>query len=101
MILKRNWIGKNILTNLLLISNSLCYDKITLEDKIKKGLKDLEINEKYAQIKSFYEKFIDVLNDQLAKNTEQNMIIKFQLKAIMDTEERNENNVSDYIEYLQ
>lgn len=57
----------------------------------------MEINDKYAQIKSFYEKFIEVLNDQLVKNTEQNMIIKFELKSILDTEERNENNVCAYI----
>lgn len=57
----------------------------------------MEINDKYAQIKSFYEKFIEVLNDQLVKNTEQNMIIKFELKSILDTEERNENNVCTYI----
>ena len=58
------------------------YDKINLEERIKQGIKSTEINEKYSQIKNFYEKFIDVLNEKLVENTEQNMMIKFKLKEL-------------------
>ena len=70
------------------------YDKINLEERIKQGYKSTEINEKYAQIKNFYEKFIDVLNEKLVENTEQNMIIKFKLKELLESTHQNSANIS-------
>ena len=70
------------------------YDKINLEERIKQGIKSTEINEKYSQIKNFYEKFIDVLNEKLVENTEQNMMIKFKLKELLESTHQNSANIS-------
>ena len=59
----------------------LYFDKITLEERIKKGVKDSEINEKYTIIRTFYEKFIELINDKLVENIEQNLILKFNIKS--------------------
>ena len=89
-ILKRNLISKNNIYN----KYSLYYDKINLEERIKQGIKSTEINEKYSQIKNFYEKFIDVLNEKLVENTEQNMMIKFKLKELLESTHQNSANIS-------
>ena len=72
----------------------LYFDKITLEEQIKKGSKDTEINEKYTIVRTFYEKFIELINDKLIENIEQNMILKFNLKEILDLNETNNKNLT-------
>ena len=81
--------------------NILYYDKINLEEKMKNGLQTLEINEIYTQIKNFYEKFINALNEKLAENTEQNMIIKFHLKELFETNQQNSKNLNSVDELLK
>ena len=73
----------------------LYFDKITLEEQIKKGSKDTEINEKYTIVRTFYEKFIELINDKLIENIEQNMILKFNLKEILDLNETNNKNLTN------
>ena len=79
----------------------LYYDKINLEEKMKNGLQTLEISEMYLQIKNFYEKFINALNEKLAENTEQNMIIKFHLKELFETNQQNSKNLNSVDELLK
>lgn len=73
---------------------ALYFDKINLEDRIKKGVKALEINEKYTVIRTLYEKFIELINDKLIENIEQNMILKFNYKEILELNEANFRNVN-------
>ena len=79
----------------------LYYDKINLEEKMKNGLQTLEISEMYIQIKNFYEKFINTLNEKMAENTEQNMIIKFHLKELFETNQQNSKNLNSVDELLK
>ena len=79
----------------------LYYDKINLEEKMKNGLQTLEINEIYTQIKNFYEKFIKTLNEKLAENIEQNMIIKFNLKELLETNQQNSKNLNSVEQLLK
>ena len=79
----------------------LYYDKINLEEKMKNGLQTLEINEIYTQIKNFYEKFIKTLNEKLAENIEQNMIIKFNLKELLETNQQNSKNLNSVDQLLK
>ena len=76
----------------------LYFDKIALEDKIRKGIKDTEINEKYNIIRTFYEKFIELINDKLIENIEQNLILKFNLKEILELNEANNLNLKKSLE---
>ena len=76
----------------------LYFDKIALEDKIRKGIKDTEINEKYNIIRTFYEKFIELINDKLIENIEQNLILKFNLKEILELNETNNSNLNKSLE---
>ena len=78
----------------------LYFDKIALEDKIRKGIKDTEINEKYNIIRTFYEKFIELINDKLIENIEQNLILKFNLKEILELNENNNSNLNKSLEQL-
>jgi hypothetical protein len=78
----------------------LYFDKITLEERIKKGIKDSEINEKYTIIRTFYEKFIELINDKLVENIEQNLILKFNLKEILDLNEVNNTNLKHFYNML-
>ena len=78
----------------------LYFDKITLEERIKKGVKDSEINEKYTIIRTFYEKFIELINDKLVENIEQNLILKFNLKEILDLNEINNTNLKNFYNML-
>ena len=80
---------------------SLYYDKIKLEEKIKQGVKDTEINEKYAQIKNFYQKFIDELNDKLVENTEENMMIKFNIKEVLESLQQSSENLRSVNELIK
>lgn len=79
----------------------LYFDKMTLEEQIKNGSKDTEINEKYTIVRTFYEKFIELINDKLIENIEQNMILKFNLKEILDLNETNNTNLSTSYEMLK
>ena len=76
----------------------LYFDKIGLEEKIKNGIKDTEINEKYNIIRTFYEKFIELINDKLIENIEQNLILKFNLKEILELNESNNLNLNKKLE---
>ena len=68
---------------------------------MKNGLQTLEISEMYIQIKNFYEKFINTLNEKMAENTEQNMIIKFHLKELFETNQQNSKNLNSVDELLK
>ena len=81
--------------------NCLYYDKVHLEEQLKHGVKTTEITEKYTQIKHFYERFIDILNEKLIENTEQNMTIKFKLKELLESTEQNNSNLTSVQSFLQ
>ncbi len=52
-----------------------------------------DINQKYNQIKTIYEKFLEKINDKLIENIEQNIIYKFNMKEILDLNQNNNNQV--------
>ena len=68
-------------------------DKVMIEDLLEKGKNNNNVNEKYKQIKSCYEKYLLYINEKLIQNIEESMIIKFNLKEILDLNQANENNV--------
>ena len=69
-------------------------DKIIIEDLIETGKNnDSLITEKYKMIKTCYEKYLDYLNDKLIQNIEESMILKFNLKEILDLNLSNNENV--------
>ena len=51
------------------------------------------VKEKYKQIKSCYEKYLEYINEKLIHNIEESMMIKYNLKEILDLNQENENNV--------
>ena len=67
-----------------------------LEEQIEKGNEDKIVAEKYKLIKSCYEKYLEIINDKLVENIEQNMILKFNMKEIM---ELNETNIT-HVKYI-
>ena len=70
-------------------------DKILIENLIEKGNNnDKNVTEKYKMIKSCYEKYLDYINDKLIQNIEESMILKFNLKEILDLNIANNSNVS-------
>lgn len=46
--------------------------------------KDSNISDKYTIIKSFYEKYLEMINERIIENIEQNMILKFNLKELLE-----------------
>jgi hypothetical protein len=72
---------------------SLQSNKIYLEEQIEKGANDKVIAEKYMLIKSCYEKYLEIINDKLVENIEQNMILKFNMKEIVELNETNLTHV--------
>ena len=64
-----------------------------MEEQIEKGANDKVIAEKYMLIKSCYEKYLEIINDKLVENIEQNMILKFNMKEIVELNETNLTHV--------
>lgn len=64
-----------------------------LEEFIEKGSLDQSLREKYNLIKKFYEKYLELINDKLVENIEQNMILKFNMKEILDLNHTNNHHV--------
>ena len=73
--------------------SSLYFDKISLEEKILREAYDSTTNEKYTIVKMFYEKYIEMVNEKLIENIEHNMILKFNLKEILELNQINNINV--------
>jgi len=70
-------------------------DKIFIEELLEKGkTTNSLVAEKYKIIKNCYEKYLDYINEKLIQNIEESMILKFNLKEILDLNLANENNVS-------
>ena len=72
---------------------SLQINKLDLEEQIEKGAGDKVIAEKYKLIKSCYEKYLEIINDKLVENIEQNMILKFNMKEIIELNDTNLSHV--------
>ena len=68
-------------------------NKQYLEEQIEKGTSDKVVAEKYMLIKSCYEKYLEIINDKLVDNIEQNMILKFNMKEIIELNETNLTHV--------
>jgi hypothetical protein len=64
-----------------------------MEDQLKRGNKDSNLNERYIIIKSFYERYIELINDKMIENIEQNMMLKFNLREILELNHANSNTV--------
>lgn len=77
-------------------NHSLYFDKISLEEKIMRGVVDSSTNEKYSIVKMFYEKYIELINEKLIENIENNLILKFNLKEILELNQVNNLNVKFY-----
>ena len=69
------------------------YDKIFLEEQIDKGVNDEETTNKYIIIKSYYEKYLEIINDKMVDNIEQNLILNFNLKEINELNENNQQQL--------
>jgi hypothetical protein len=80
--------------------DNLQNDKQILEDYLEKSkYVDKSINDKYNLIKLFHQKYLELINDKLIENIEQNMILKFNMKEILDL--NNTNNQHMNILYSQ
>jgi len=65
-----------------------------IEELLEKGSRsNSQIAEKYKIIKNCYEKYLDYINEKLIQNIEESMILKFNLKEILDLNLANQNNV--------
>ncbi len=80
--------------DLIYLPFSLNNDKIFIEELLEKGSKgNSSIAQKYKTIKSCYEKYLHYINEKLIQNIEESMILKFNLKEILDLNLTNKNNV--------
>jgi hypothetical protein len=61
---------------------------------MQRGIKESTINERYTIIKSFYEKYVELINEKMIENIEQNMTLKFNLQEILEINENHQNNVN-------
>lgn len=52
------------------------------------------MSEKYKIIKTYYEKYLELINDKLIENIEQNMILKFNMKELLDLNTTNNNHMT-------
>lgn len=67
-------------------------EKVSLEEKIQfSSENDITISEKYKEINNCYEKIIDQINKKLIENLEQNMVLKCNLREIIDLNQNNNN----------
>jgi len=80
----------------LFIYISLCNDKITFDEIINKGDKNKLTHEKYKLLEDCFEKYLDIINKKLVENIEQNMVLKINIKDILDLNLMNNNNVKYY-----
>ncbi len=65
-----------------------------LEKKLSSNPNDELTNARYKTIKLSMERYIDILNEITIENIEQNMILKINLKEIMNLNENNKAQVS-------
>lgn len=75
-------------------------DKQLLEECIEKEPFDKGIKEKYSVIKNFFEKYLELINDKLVENIEHNMILKFNMKEILELNNTNNTHVNKILFYL-
>ena len=61
---------------------------------IENEIIDSKLNEKYIMIQNFFEKYLELINDKLIENIEQNMILKFNMKEILDLNETNAQHLA-------
>jgi len=52
-------------------------------------------------LKLFCEKYLDLINEKLEANIEENMILKYNMKEILDLNQTNNNNVGLLIIYIK
>lgn len=75
--------------------DNLQNDKQILEDYLEKSkFIDKSINDKYNLLKLFHQKYLELINDKLIENIEQNMILKFNMKEILDLNTTNNQHMS-------
>jgi hypothetical protein len=60
---------------------------------IEKGVTNEEMTNKYLIIKSFYEKYLEIINDKMVDNIEQNLILNFNLKEINELNNNNQHQI--------
>lgn len=77
----------------MITSSSLQNDKILLEECIEKEPLDKTVKDKYNLIKKYFEKYLELINDKLVENIEHNMIMKFNMKEILDLNHTNNTHV--------
>ena len=51
------------------------------------------VTEKYKLIKDCYGKYLEIINDKLVEKIEQSMVLKINIKEILDLNMINNNNV--------
>jgi hypothetical protein len=54
---------------------------------------DSTTNEKYSILKMFFQKYIELINEKLIENIENILILKFNLKEILELNEANDLHV--------
>ena len=72
---------------------SLYNEKIFLEEEIKEESTDEIIYDKFKLYKFIYYNFLDLINEKLVENLDQNMILKINLKEVLDLNLMNNENV--------
>jgi len=69
-------------------------DKIVLQEIIEKShIRDRDVEEKYKLINTFYDKYLELINEKLIENIEQNMILQFNMKEIIDLNSTNDQHL--------
>lgn len=60
---------------------------------MERGSTDKKVSEKYKLIIDCYEKYLEIINDKLVENIELSMVLKINIKEILDLNLKNNNNV--------
>lgn len=60
---------------------------------IEKGVTNEETTNKYLIVKSFYEKYLEIINDKMVDNIEHNFILNFNLKEINELNNNNQGQI--------
>lgn len=66
---------------------------MTISRKSDDHVKQEQINRRYENIKRVFEEYLEIINEKLIENIEQNTILKFNLKEIIDLNDLNTINL--------
>jgi negative regulator of sigma E activity len=64
---------------------------------MEKGHKDNKITENYMILKSYYEKYLEMINDKMVENIEQNIILNYNLKEVNELNDNNQIQIETHL----